>query len=692
MRIKTFLVVIFLMVAAQAFATTYYIDYTAGADTNNGTAKETPWKRCPGMKGFAGTYSHSNGNVFIFKGGETWAAAAFPMTVYGGSLGSITTYTVDNTWYTGASWTQPIFDGGGANTALIFHTARVSYVKIDNIKFTNIGITGETATASPIKISDMGDGIEISNNTIAAYANHGIVLGHSCVINRSGLKIHHNTFQHCTNHIEIGGGCTGATYNDIEIYNNVFEDPQTQLVDLDHADGIHIWNVSNTAIYTGIKIYNNIYRGDWGSGDGSTTSTAQIYLEDCCSGVDIYNNVLSFTNTTNSYSGFLFTPGFIAIYGSSNVRVYNNTVTAAAIPGKLSPSPAGGKCGVVISAGGAASCDNIKIKNNIFQDVLFGVGLPTSGCTTGLEIDYNQYHIASGEYAGGIGGSFKSFAQWQASGYEAHGQSGDPLFTDIVAPTFDLTLQEASPSVNKGVDLSASFTTDLLGNARPTGANSWDMGAYERGGTADETPPIISSATINTDGDTLTLVFDEVVTVNTSTGFTLGMSGGAAGLTYTSGSGTNTLVYAITGRNIDTAETGTLDYASVANGIEDAAGNDLASTGESDEAVTNDSEYTPSATTYIVTVQSGGDCIISPFISKIIVSGEAASYTCTANGNSGCAAWTGTCGGTGTTSFTSSAVKGDCTVIQGCYKIAPDATIGSGAAVTLGSGAVGTLY
>ena len=228
--------------------------------------------------------------------------------------------------------------------------------------------------------------------------------------------------------------------------------------------------------------------------------------------------------------------------------------------------------------------------------------------------------------------------------------------------------------IGKGkTDLDLIYKDDAAGNERDA---TPDIGAFEAGASADTTPPTITSATINAAGDTLTIVFSEIVSVTTSTGFTLNMNGGAAGLTYSSGSGTNSLVYLITGRNIDTAETGTLDYVTVANGIEDASGNDLASTGESDIAVTNNSTYTPSATTYTVTpsVSSGG-CSISPTTPQAVVSGETKQFTCTATGNYACTAWTGTCGGSGTTTLTTSAITGDCTVVQPCKKRAADIVV-----------------
>ena len=66
-----------LCLVVNASGGTYYIDYTTGLDSNSGTSKSTPWKRCPGMVGFGGTYSHSAGDRFIFKGGVTWPRSVF---------------------------------------------------------------------------------------------------------------------------------------------------------------------------------------------------------------------------------------------------------------------------------------------------------------------------------------------------------------------------------------------------------------------------------------------------------------------------------------------------------------------------------------------------------------------------------------------------------------------------------------
>jgi hypothetical protein len=64
------------------------------------------------------------------------------------------------------------------------------------------------------------------------------------------------------------------------------------------------------------------------------------------------------------------------------------------------------------------------------------------------------------------------------------------------------------------------------------------------------------------------------------------MSGGAVTASYSSGSGSNTFTYNLS-RTVNSGETGTASYTQPGNGIEDTAGNDLASF--SSQAVTNNS-------------------------------------------------------------------------------------------------------
>lgn len=95
-------------------------------------------------------------------------------------------------------------------------------------------------------------------------------------------------------------------------------------------------------------------------------------------------------------------------------------------------------------------------------------------------------------------------------------------------------------------------------------------------GTADPAPTL-TTATL-TGSTTLVLSFSEPVSIGSggNGGFTVSLSGGAATLTYASGSDTDELTYTVS-RPVLYTETGTLDYAQPGDGLEDSIGTDLAS-------------------------------------------------------------------------------------------------------------------
>lgn len=122
----------------------------------------------------------------------------------------------------------------------------------------------------------------------------------------------------------------------------------------------------------------------------------------------------------------------------------------------------------------------------------------------------------------------------------------------------------------------------------PTWARMSAMSVGGGGGSAaDVTAPTVSTATIGTNGTTLTLGMSESVTRTAGT-FDVDCSTAGSGLTctYSSGSGSNSLVYTI-GTTVYSGDTCDLDYDGAANGIEDAAGNDLAAI--TSKAMTNNS-------------------------------------------------------------------------------------------------------
>lgn len=107
LRRATFLCILCVAGCLRIFGATYYIDYTNGADTNNGTAEATPWAHAPGMVGCANncaSHTVTAGDSFIFHGGITWPFGTLPMTIEtSGSSTSNVYYGVNTSWYNGTN-------------------------------------------------------------------------------------------------------------------------------------------------------------------------------------------------------------------------------------------------------------------------------------------------------------------------------------------------------------------------------------------------------------------------------------------------------------------------------------------------------------------------------------------------------------------------------------------------------------
>ncbi len=113
---------------------------------------------------------------------------------------------------------------------------------------------------------------------------------------------------------------------------------------------------------------------------------------------------------------------------------------------------------------------------------------------------------------------------------------------------------------------------------------------------ADAAVPTFSSAALGTDGRTLTLTFNEAVKVTGGSAITVdaGQSAPVTATLVPTSTGTTLTYY--TDRVVYSTETITFGYIQLGNGIEDIAGNDLATIAIS-TAITNGSEQTPGTVT-----------------------------------------------------------------------------------------------
>ena len=153
-------------------------------------------------------------------------------------------------------------------------------------------------------------------------------------------------------------------------------------------------------------------------------------------------------------------------------------------------------------------------------------------------------------------------------------------------------------------------------------------------GVVDTTAPLFSSATINAAGTAITIVYNEACKFGAggNAGFTLGMSGGAVTASYNTGAGSSVHVYTLS-RTVNNGETGTIAYSQPINGVEDMAGNDIAT--YSGQTVVNNSTQgdgvAPTLTSRIV--WTNGNTIHLFFSEPVAVGpGGNGGWTCSLSG------------------------------------------------------------
>jgi len=253
----------------------------------------------------------------------------------------------------------------------------------------------------------------------------------------------------------------------------------------------------------------------------STHSAAGIAVGATTSGINTISNNMIYGVNANSTSPDI-TAGILLGGSSTNLRVYNNTVT---MQGTMVSGSAGTQTTACLAITNA-SPTNVDIRNNILVNTQVGntgattrftaIALgysSTVGNYTGLISDNNNIYVAGagpGTYAYGITGgvvagtSRTSFADLKTeTGKDVNSQNVLPVFTSSSNLHLDITDVTNATSLNaKGTSVSG-VTADIDCETRNTsfpdiGADEIDV-CFANGGTAAVTSPIC----INT-GTTIT--------------------------------------------------------------------------------------------------------------------------------------------------------------------------------------------
>ncbi len=462
--------------ASAAWATTYYIDFNAADDSSGGTSKSTPWKHHPYMQGFTGTYSHAPGDVFVFRGGVTWPSTCFSMQIpAGGSAAGFDTYTVDPTWFAGASYSAPVWDGGYATLAgsqnmvqinsvpyITFNGLEARHFKAtsgfgqgifalyaaNHIHWTNDYIHGWSLDAS-VTSDDAHGGII---NVVSGGLSMTDVVIDGCTIENSeltgvrqnGVAIRQvNTVRGSTLHDVSSLVLFAGDFHNNSVYNITYPAGNASFDPAYHTNVLYLslWN-GNAAITTPATVYDNVYH-DIGAG------TPPVYF---CPGemapynqtLYVYNNLVYGANTNNMVIEIdpAGTTG-----NTGTVYAYNNTFV---MPNGM------GEAILCVNRGGNPQVANVVAQNNhvIGTNVtmLFG---PYAAST----VDHNL---------------IQDPATATAQGY---------VLANLYQPT-----SATDGTVNQGVSEYSVFTTDITGAARPS-TSPWDLGAYQFASTVTATPP-----------------------------------------------------------------------------------------------------------------------------------------------------------------------------------------------------------
>jgi uncharacterized repeat protein (TIGR02059 family) len=190
----------------------------------------------------------------------------------------------------------------------------------------------------------------------------------------------------------------------------------------------------------------------------------------------------------------------VVVKGMNGVRIFNNTFYSSLTTAQTnrpfidiyenpSVTPAG-------------SAKGTKIYNNIFytKNTIRNIRI-TEACLSGFECDYNIYYCESGTPIFSVDGSVKTFAEWQALGYDTHSKVINPNFKDFVSFV-------PAARLDYGTDLGSEFATGLAVDAKwgttspatATQNGKWQVGAIIYKEVVTTAPvPVYSGSVINND-------------------------------------------------------------------------------------------------------------------------------------------------------------------------------------------------
>jgi hypothetical protein len=518
--------------------TAYYVDASAGNDSNNGQSPTTAWRTIAKVN----ASSFSPGNSILFKSGDTWreqlniknsGSSGNPITF--GSYGSgnapiisgadlLTSFTSCSGYYCASVSTQPnqVFRDG----------SRLTPVSAENQLATGDWWWNSTTSTVYVYDNPSGHTIEASQRNYAVY---GFLRSYVTI---SGLQ---TQMAQQYGIYEFGTGTTGLTFTGILTQNNYtsglrveqasntivtqstaayngddgfsFADAPAPLVD--HVIAHHNGQFSNYCCDAGIKFdasaygnganatvqysasysnglstNTNVVQGIWADtvGDGVTFQYNLVHdnlqaglTPEADSNSKILYNVVYNNGVGNSYgSGIGLTSGNGANSGN---LVYGNTVYN------------NGRGIVVYGDSGTGHCSNNQIINNIsvgntgYNLAAYNGGNNDGKMGSGNVYSYNALGPAASNFIQ-WGSNYSTYSSWETATGNcgtagcSHSVESDPQLNNPSGGNF--ALQAGSPAIDAGTNLGSAYqfgldprTSFAWGTLNQNSLGSgWGIGAF----------------------------------------------------------------------------------------------------------------------------------------------------------------------------------------------------------------------
>lgn len=479
--------------------TDFYVD--SGRTSNGSGTLASPWKLVSDINWTTvGTSSATNLVRVYFSSRSTWTGAGNMNIAASGQSATTNLFIIGDTkyntnatgdavWTTETTGSRATIEGTGAAGGNVYIDSGRSNVflqgmELDKPTFGGI-VIGQENPANNIKYITVTNCFvhDVVNSTgisfLFAETNvHDITISHCIVSNTPAEAIYAGHYSYLSdtitnvliqNNLIVNCGIAGAQ-GDIDVkppcYGAIIRyNIHTNSPSYTSQSSCGVVCVADNCQIYGNVFHNQIKDGanDWGygiqvAGEGADGVAKSI------NSILIYNNLIARnqkhgikifqTALTNSVPGWV-----------RGVKIWNNTVWS------------NGESGLRVNTANGCTVGISEIYNNIFAastNANEDIYLVDTGCVI-TNCNNNLYYRTSGN-SWNYQGSNKTWAQWQALGFDANGvQNSNPNFTD--ATNFDFRIGSNSPCKDGGLTL-ADFNVDFAGASRPQ-FSAWDIGAYE---------------------------------------------------------------------------------------------------------------------------------------------------------------------------------------------------------------------